>query len=457
MKKSVVGMITIAMFASLTASASVEYKQPDARFDQNLAKYGTSVRTWEEAKNMRFTMADAHLNHYHALVHPSANKMPIKVVGGLNVSEMMVDDIRPDKKISMYNVMRDRASIQSYVIMNKKGEVIAEDYWSNTEPTTMHHVMSAHKSFTSMLAAAVADAGYFSFDDPIAKYVPEMRQTPYANISIQHFADMTAGIWELPKSRENYHNWGMDGLTTGSWDSHMAVAVGYNGLVDDGSGNLVPPKDSYGQLNNFSEWLKMFVTEVKPEAVGEFYAYRDINTEMLGRVVVNVTGMPYAEAFDKFIWSKGGFSNQVSFFVNQEKESASAGSMNISARDFAIGAYLMVNGGKNFKGERVIPQSYIDEVMQGDERVKNAWGKREYEALIMKDAFYKNQWRTFNADGRTISTMIGVNGNFSAFDHETGNIIATQGAYREPTGFAFVQVYVNDVIVPIFNELAKSK
>ncbi len=432
------------------------YHGPSQEMLDNLARYDVSVRAWEEARHMRLVMADTHLFHHHATVHPT-EAMPLKVVGGFDPAVMLVDDIRPGKKISMENRMRDHASIQSYVVMNKDGEILSEGYWSNTEPTTQHHVMSAHKSFSSTLAFAVAEAGFFDMNDPVGKHIPEFRGTKFENIPVQHFSDMTAGIWDIPKSRGNYHNWGMDGLTTGSWDSHMAVAVGYNGLIENDKGEMVPPEDAYGQLNTFSEWLTMFVGEVEPDgAPGDFYAYRDVNTEVLGRVVVNVTGLPYAEAFDKFLWSKGGFNHDVSFFVNQEKESAASGSMNVTARDFAIGSYLMVNDGKNWKGEQVIPQAYIDAVKGGDDVVKAAWAQREYEADVYPQAFYKNQWRTVTDPntGKTLSTMIGVNGNFSAFEHETGNIIAVQGAYREPTGYAYVQLYVREVIQPILNKLA---
>lgn len=452
-------LLSVCAALATSAYAGVTYHEPNQEMLKNLSRYQVSPANWEEAKNMRFTMADAQLFHHHSVVTPDGKiKMPLKNIGTFDPARMMVDDIRPGKKISMYNVMRDRAAIQSYVIMNKDGEILSEDYWSNTEETTNHHIMSAHKSFTSMLAFAVAEAGYFKMSDPIGKYVPVFKGTKFENVAIQHFSDMTAGVWDLPKSRENYHNWGMTGLTAGSWDSGMAVSVGYNGLVKQKDGSFLPPKDAYGQLNNFSEWLKVFAKVVKPSAApGEFYAYRDVNTEMLGLVVVRTTKMPYSEAFDKFIWQKGGFNYPVSFFVNQEKESASAGSMNVTARDFAIGSYLMVNGGKNWKDEQVIPKSYIDAVKNGDSVVKRAWGQREYEAKIIPQAFYKNQWRTVTdpKTGKTLSTMIGVNGNFSAFDHETGNIIAVQGAYREPTGYAYIEVYVKEVIQPIFNELAK--
>ena len=446
----------MALDPATGGAATTTYHDPDEGMIENLAPYSVDVRAWEEAKHMRFVMADTHLFHTHATVHPS-DPMPLKLVGGFDPAQMLVDDIRPGKKISMYNVMRDRASIQSYVIMNRRGEILSEDYWSNTEPTTQHHVMSAHKCFSSMLAFAVADAGFFDMSDPIGEYVPEFRGTRFEGISIQHFSDMTAGIWDLPRSRDGYHNWGMAGLTAGSWDSHMAVSVGYNGLVRNEAGELVPPPDAYGQIDNFGEWLQMFVREVEPAAEpGEFYAYRDVNTEMLGRVVVNTTGLPYAEAFEQFIWSKGGFNHDVSFFVNQEKESAASGSMNVTARDFAIGSFLMVNDGKNWRGEQVVPTAYVDAVKTGDEVVKHAWTQREYEHQVYPQAFYKNQWRTVTDPntGRTFSTMIGVNGNYSAFDHDSGVVIALQGAYREPTGFAYVQVYVRDVIQPIFEELA---
>ncbi len=439
-----------------SAAGKTTYHDPDGELIKNLEPYSVTVGAWEEAKNMRFVMADAHLFHAHATVHPS-DPMPLRLVGGFDPAQMMVDDILPNKSITMYNVMRDRASVQSYVIMNRRGEILSEDYWSNTAPTTQHHVMSAHKSFSSMLAFAVAEAGYFKMSDPVGKYVPELRETRFEGIPIQHFSDMTAGIWDLPRSRDDYHNWGMTGLTAGSWDSHMAVAVGYNGLVRNEDGNMVPPPDAYGQINDFGEWLQMFVREVEPDGEpGEFYAYRDVNTEMLGRVVVNTTGMPYAEAFERFIWSRGGFNYDVSFFINQEKESAASGSMNITARDFAIGSFLMVNDGRNWKGDQVIPKSYVDAVKNGDEVVKRAWTQREYEHQVYPQAFYKNQWRTMTDPdtGRTSSTMIGVNGNYSAFDHDTGNIIALQGAYREHTGFAYVQVYVRDIIQPILEELA---
>ena len=56
-----------------------------------------------------------------------------------------------------------------------------------------------------------------------------------------------------------------------------------------------------------------------------------------------------------------------------------------------------------------------------------------------------------------ISTMIGVNGQVSAFDHETGNIIAFTSAYRVPSGLSAVRLWFNDVVFSLFDQMAKQK
>ena len=436
-----------------TQAGEVTYHEPSAEMEKNLNRYGTGVVNWEEGQFMRFTMADTHLFHHYALVKPG-EPMPLTVKGGFDPARVMIDHVIPNKKISLYDVMRDRASIDSYVVMNKEGEILVEDYWNGTTKETKHHLMSAHKSFTSMLAFIAQEEGFIKMSDPIGRYVPEFKGTKWENIALQYFSDMVSGINNLPASRDGYHNWGMpDGEM--SWDSSMATVLGYSGMREK-DGKLVPRADAQGDLETFSDYLKVFARQIEPSyEPGYAYLYRDMNTEMLGVAIVRSSGMSYAEFMAKYLWSKGGFNSEMTLFVNQEHENAAAGSMNCTARDFATGSYLMVNGGKNWKGEQILPAAYVQSVIDGDDVVKEAWLKASYEGQLVQNAFYKNQWRTWTSAGRRMSTMIGVNGQFSAFDHKTGNIVATQGSYRVPTGQAFVQVYMFDVIGTIFEELDK--
>ncbi|WP_375748817.1 serine hydrolase domain-containing protein [Vibrio sp. HN007] len=453
MNKSVLAF-TIGLVTAFGAHA-VTYHEPNAEMEANLNAYGAGVANWEEARLMPFTMADAHLYHNHAIMS-HGDKMPLKKVGGLDVSKIMLPSMVPDKKISLYDVMRDRGAISSYVVMNKKGEIIAEDYWNGTDKNTLFHLMSAGKSFSSMAAFIAQEQGLFSMSEPVGKYIEEFRGTPWGNIEIQHFADMTSGIINLPANREGYH-WGNLGAgASGSWDSSMPSVFGYNGHITKEDGTVIPKPDALGELKSFGEYLQYFAKNVKPVyPKGVAYEYKDMNTEVLGQLIVRTSGMTLSEFIEKNLWSKAGFNSDAALYTNYLKESAASGSLNATTRDFAIGSYLMVNGGKNWKGEQVLPPQLIEQVMNGDDVVKKAWLKVSYEKDISPNAFYKNQWRTVEhpVTGRKISTMIGVNGQYSAFDHKTGNIIAITGNYREPSGQVMVMTYVFDTIYTIFEAL----
>ena len=454
MKKKILSAV-IAVTAAFGAHA-VTYHQPSAEMESNLNVYGAGVANWEEARLVHLTMADAHLYHNHAIMsHGEA--MPLKVVGGLDVANIMLPNVVPGKQISLYDVMRDRASISSFVVMNKKGEIIQEDYWNGTDKNTLFHLMSAGKSFSSMAVAIGAEQGLFKMTDPAGKYVPELRGTPWADISIQSYADMTSGIGNLPPNRDNYH-WGSLGAgTSGSWDSSMPSVFGYNGHIEK-NGNSLPKPDALGELKSFGEYLAYFANNIEPTyELNSAYDYKDLNTEIIAQVLLRTSGMTLSEFMEKNLWQKGGFVSDGALYTNYLKESAASGSLNITTRDFAIGAYLMANDGKNWKGEQLLPKQYIEQVKNGDETVKAAWGKVSYESAIASDAFYKNQWRTLEhpETGRKISTMIGVNGQYSAFDHKTGNVIAITGNYREPSGLAMVNLYVFQTIYNIFEQLDK--
>ncbi|MPY24965.1 serine hydrolase domain-containing protein [Shewanella sp. YLB-07] len=455
MKKSVIALSVL--FVAFGASANVTYHEPNAQYEANLNEFGAGVKNWEEARLVPLTLADSHLYHYHAVISAPTEKMPMKLVGGLDVSKIMIDDLIPNRKISLYDVMRDRASMQNYVVMNKKGEILAEDYWNGTDKNTKNHLMSAHKSFTSMALFIAQEEGFLKLSDPAGKYVTEFKGTKFENIPLQNFADMTTGIIDLPANRPDYH-WGSYGAgTTGSWDSSMPSVVGYSGLVRNDDGDLVPPADALGNLETFSDYLTEFVKHVEPKyPAGEVYEYKDINTEILGVAITRSSGLTLSEFFDKYLWSKGGFNSEATMYVNQAKESAASGSLNVTVRDFAIGSFLMVNDGKNWKGEQVLPKAYVDAVKNGDDGVKQAWPKVSYEHMLFENAFYKDQWRTAThpVTGRKISMMVGVNGQFSAFDHVTGNIVAISGAYREPSGLGMMKLYLLDTIFTIFDTLA---
>lgn len=458
MKKSILAIATAAALFATGTQAHVTYHEPDQQMEKNLNVYGTGIVDWEYSKFARYAMIDSHKIHYWAEIPAPAEKMPMKKAAKqLDVSKITVPDVVPGNTISMYNLMRDRAEISSYVIMNKKGEIIAEDYWNNSKVDTKHQLHSANKSFTSMAWAAVEATGLVSADEIAETYIKELKGTPWGKIKMRHYLDMTSGSNTMDMSREGWHNWEMpDGNVT---DSSMSTVAGYAGLVEK-DGKLVPPVQAENAkgITRLSEYLELYAKNHDPEwEAGEKYQYRCLNTEMVAMALVRTTGKPLAEVYDEYLWSKGGFNNYGALYVNQDKDSIGSGSFNTTTRDFAIGSFIMANGGKNWKGEQVVPESFVKEVEKGDPVVKKAWAQISYEGLaVPTGAWYKNQFRTLTdpETGVDFSMMLGTNGQVSAWDHKTGNVIAIFGDYRRHTGQALIHTYFFDVIKPLFKRLA---
>jgi len=67
--------------------------------------------------------------------------------------------------------------------------------------------MSASKSFTSMVAAIAADKGYFSFNDPIEKWIPEFIGSPLEGSNVQIFADMRSCIRNIDTKYDAEHHY----------------------------------------------------------------------------------------------------------------------------------------------------------------------------------------------------------------------------------------------------------
>ncbi|WP_104046448.1 serine hydrolase [Vibrio jasicida] len=459
MKKTLLAMAVAA--TSFGSIAGVTYHAPDPQMEENLQAYGTGIADWEYSKFARLTLVDSHKIHYWAEIAAPAEKMPMKKAKfQYDVSKVIVDDVVPNNTISLYNLMRDRAEISSYVIMNKDGEIIAEDYWNNSKVDTKHQLHSANKSFTALAWAAAEAKGLVSADEIAENYIDELKGTKWGKITMRHYLDMTSGSNLMDMSREGWHNWEMpDGNVT---DSSMSTVAGYAGLVKNEKGELVPPVQAspVKDITRLSEYLEAYAHRHDPEwEAGEKYQYRCLNTEMVAMALVRVMDKPLAEVYDELLWSKGGFNHYGAFYVNQDKDSIGSGAYNTSTRDFAIGSYLMVNKGKNWKGEQIFSEKFVEEVEKGDPVVKNAWDKISYEGKVAKDAWYKNQFRTINNKelGVNFSMMLGTNGQVSAWDHNTGNIIAIFGDYRQHTSQAMSKLYFFDVIQPIFKDLAEKQ
>ena len=92
------------------------------------------------------------------------------------------------------------AVIKDGAIIYKRGYGIANlDYDIAIKPDTPFHVASISKQFTAMAIVLLAKEGKLSLDDPVRKYIPELRDFGVP-LTIRHLLNHTSGLrdqWEL--------------------------------------------------------------------------------------------------------------------------------------------------------------------------------------------------------------------------------------------------------------------
>jgi CubicO group peptidase (beta-lactamase class C family) len=130
---------------------------------------------------------------------------------------------------------------------------------SPVDRDTVFRIASMTKSFTAMSILKLRDAGKFSLDDPAERYVPELKGLKYPTtdsprLTIRHLLSHSTGFPED-------NPWG---------DQQLA--------------------DSEEQLSRMLRGGIPF-----SNAPGIAYEYSNLGFAILGRIVVNVSGMPYAD------------------------------------------------------------------------------------------------------------------------------------------------------------------
>ncbi len=99
-----------------------------------------------------------------------------------------------------------------------------------------------------------------------------------------------------------------------------------------------------------------------------------------------------------------------------------------------------MNGGKNYRGEQVVPAEFIKKLQDGNDEVRSAWLKGKESALL--EGWYKDQFRVVEVGGRKIMAMLGIHGQIVAMDYENGTVVAMNGGYPQTeTPRAFIAVF----------------
>ena len=220
----------------------------------------------------------------------------------------------------------------SAFLVLKDGKVIYERYAHGDTRESLHTSFSVAKSFTSAaLGIALGEGKITSLDDPITKYLPELKSETWQGVTVRHVLQMASGV----RFDERYT----------APDSDINKMVG-----------LVPPM-------TYLEYIDTLGRDHEP---GTFNHYASINTQLLGILLARVAGESMTTYMTRTLWHPLGMEQKGLWTLDGEGQELAMGGLAASARDYAKLGLLYLHDGK--RGEKqILPPGWAKESVTPNE------------------------------------------------------------------------------------------
>lgn len=200
-----------------------------------------------------------------------------------------------------------------------------------TDSTTAISWSMAKSVISGLFGIALAEGHINSIGDRVTDYVPELIGSGYEGVRIKDVLQMSSGV----AFNEDYGDFHSDISRFG-----RTLALG-------------------GSLDKFTASLKR---EKEP---GTYHHYVSIDTQVLGMILVRVTGFSLTDYLQKKIWQKMGSESDAYWITDNDGMELALGGLNSTLRDFArLGRLYLHNG--NWNGEQLIPEQWVHDSVTPD-------------------------------------------------------------------------------------------
>jgi CubicO group peptidase (beta-lactamase class C family) len=214
------------------------------------------------------------------------------------------------------------------VMVLQGGKVRFEEYGLGLGATDRWTSFSVAKSFTSiLLGAAIADGYIEGIDDAVTRYIPELVGSAYDGVTIRHVATMTSGVaWN-----EDYT------------DPNSDVAQMNRFVVEYGENAIV-------------EQMKRLGREAPP---GEKWVYKTGETNLLGLLVENATGVALAEYAQSKLVEPAGLEGGLFWMVDPRGGNIGGCCLSLRLADYARIGEFVRKGGVGPDSTSVVPAGWF--------------------------------------------------------------------------------------------------
>ncbi|WP_104403124.1 serine hydrolase domain-containing protein [Vibrio penaeicida] len=421
-------LVTALLMSFTFSTNAATFHQEDVEFIKQAESLGLERSAWDQGEFAAMTFPNAYKLTRHYSISTGEGTVPPQRLVEENLLDLnKLKGFDADGKHSLYTILRDRLKNHTMVVI-KGDKIIHQHYFNGMTKDSTHLDMSVTKSFTATLAGIAVSEGKLDMSKNVEFYLPQFKGTAFEGSTVQEVSDMRSGL--AIKTPPHI-----------SWDPRLTESQEWHGKNDSG-------------LHGIKDYLVLIDERKYP--TGEVYQYQDPNSEVLGMVVEKVTAKTLADYLEEKIWKKLGAENNAYWMADPAEFVVASGGLNMTTRDLARVGKMIVNDGKNYLGEQVIPKDFIDALWQGNDEVRSAWKKGKESALI-SDAWYKDQYRVLNLGEHKVLVMIGIHGQVLAMEKDTGTVIAMNGGYPQTETPRMANLIFGQVIPAVLAEAKNIK
>lgn len=280
------------------------------------------------------------------------------------------------------------------LVVLHRGQLVYEYVDGPHKPHKPHVCMSVTKSLVGTLAAAEMVAGRIDPDARVPVYVPELADSAWGTATVRQVMDMTTAL----QYDEDY--------------THPAAEVWtYLRVAAQVPGMPAPAGSPVG--------IREFLRTIRAAgAHGERYAYKTVNTEVLGWILCNVTGQALERLVEDRLWTPMGAEQDAYFVVDPRGTAGAGGAFSGALRDMArVGETMRCKG--FFNGRQIVPEAAVADVERGADTAHFA----QAGYTLLPGWSYRNQWwMTHNAHGAYCAR--GIHGQNIYVDPKAEMVIA---------------------------------
>ncbi len=250
------------------------------------------------------------------------------------------------------------------LIFIKQDTILYEKYFNGFKRDSYFHSMSMAKSFISTLIGFAIQDGFISnINEPITKYIPELKERDirFEKITIQNLMTMQSGI--------KYY----EGYFPGTWI------------------HLPWHDEAIGYYHPNVRKLLLEVVEIKDEP-GRTFQYNNYNTSYLGLIIERATKKNVSEYLEEKLWTQIDTEYDALFALDSKKSGFELMPSMLVARaiDYAKFGRLFLNNG-NWNGKQVISKKWVSESTIEDKSVLRKYYPN-YMGNGSNRTYYKYQW-----------------------------------------------------------------